>query len=152
MAKMLISPNRSREISRQRGATLIELIIVIAIIAIGAAIAASPIRPNSPQRQIDFSLKQIEQDLKLSRATARLQGRDIYVVTTPNGYAIPGLKIDRAISPKIEIVMNSSFGDKILFSPSKPSFSIQSVKLTTDSIHGQIDVLPLTNKVERNVQ
>nr|WP_320114798.1 prepilin-type N-terminal cleavage/methylation domain-containing protein [uncultured Desulfuromonas sp.] len=76
--------------TNSQGFTLIELIVVIAIFAIGAAIAFPSLMDIGRRGQVKTEARQLKDQLARSRATAIEQKRLITVTLTTNNYTIDG--------------------------------------------------------------
>lgn len=90
--KMAISEkNRSSE----RGMTLFEALIAVAILALASGVAAGAIGALSPRLVVDRAADQLVVDLKRARLAAQTSGSSVTILATDDGYRVHGLDIDR---------------------------------------------------------
>src|SRR5262245_44000935 len=73
--------------SRQRGFTLIELIVVVAIVAVLAAALTLSVNAIGAQRQVEREARRFEALLARACERAETSGRDVGVHLASNGYA-----------------------------------------------------------------
>ncbi len=77
-----------RPLARPRGFTLVELMVLIGIVGLLAAIAVPSFRGYVRANRIDATADMIAADMALARATAVSQGRVIRFVAAADGYTI----------------------------------------------------------------
>ena len=72
---------------RQRGFTLLELLVVLAIIGLGMSVVSLSLRDNS-QTQLEREAQRLIAVLEAARAQSRTSGVPLVWQTNPNGFAI----------------------------------------------------------------
>lgn len=75
---------------RSRGVTLLELLVVVALMALASAGAALALR-DSPQHRIDQEAQQLLAWLEAARGQARTRGVVVHWMPVPQGHVLEGL-------------------------------------------------------------
>lgn len=81
------------EKTRRAGFTLVELVIVVMIVGIVAAVAAPRYAATISRYRVEAAAKRIEIDLKLARRQAKIAsaGQSIQFDTVAHSYVLPGV-------------------------------------------------------------
>jgi prepilin-type N-terminal cleavage/methylation domain-containing protein len=132
--------------SLQHGLTLIELLITLSILSLGALIAAGGINRALPQRAVDFAAEQLVSDLKRARLEAKKTGAPVTVSFSADGYAAPGL-FDRNFDNGVALQLDGNSGD-IVFDLNFASLG-GAVTLGKGRRQAIVKVHAITGKVER---
>jgi prepilin-type N-terminal cleavage/methylation domain-containing protein len=139
---MQISENNKNK--HQRGVTLFELLIVLALIALMTAIASANISGASTQRVISTAAHQMRADFIHARMQADATNSSIAIHLGETGYAIPALNINRTLPRKIRV--RHEGGDVIMLGPGS-WFRGYTIRLTQGSASASITITPLTRKI-----
>jgi prepilin-type N-terminal cleavage/methylation domain-containing protein len=73
---------------RRRGVTIVELIVVVMVMGILAAVAAPAFLDSLLYHQVETAAQRVKADLELARKTARLTSAAQHVIFTNSGYTI----------------------------------------------------------------
>lgn len=73
-------------LNNKRGFSLLEMLIVVAMISILTAVAATSIKDNLPQYRLSGAARRVMTDLMLARMTAVSKNADQIVTFTTTGY------------------------------------------------------------------
>ena len=131
---------------RQQGLTLIELLITLSILSLGALIAAGGRNRALPQRTVDFAAEQLVSDLKRARLEAQKSGAPVTVRFAQSGYAASGL-FDRDFGDGVTLQLDGDRGD-IVFDWNFASLG-GAVMLKKGRRQAIVKVHAITGKVER---
>jgi type IV fimbrial biogenesis protein FimT len=114
----------------KRGFSLLEMMIVVALIAILSAVAAISIKSNMPQYYLSGAARQVMTDLMLTRMKAVSNNSAITVTFSSTGYSIGGVTTD--ISSQFRGVSLVSTGSITFFTMGTTSGSV-TITLTGSS-------------------
>ncbi|MEO0400703.1 MAG: prepilin-type N-terminal cleavage/methylation domain-containing protein [Pseudomonadota bacterium] len=89
------TPSSDNAVRRQRGVTLMELLIVLAIMALATGLAAPVMRSSAETRAFDNGVKLLVSDLRRVRDAAERQGTVSDVELTEAGYRTQDGDLDR---------------------------------------------------------
>jgi prepilin-type N-terminal cleavage/methylation domain-containing protein len=140
---MQISENNKNKY--QRGVTLFELLIVLALIALMTAIASANISGASTQRAITTAAHQMRADFIRARMHADATNSSINIHLSETGYSIPALNINRTLSRKMRVRHEGS--DVIMLGPGS-WLRGYTIKLMQGSTSASITIAPLTRKID----
>jgi|GEM_PF-6326713 len=144
--KMQTSENYKR--LRQRGLTLVELLLMLSIMSLAILISASAINARSPRLAIDQAAEQLVTDLKRARLKAQESGERVAVTRSDAGYLISTLNLDRQFRNDLNIEWLANSVDGIVFAGqfANPGGRIEITKSGRRAI---ILVHAITGKIER---
>ena len=109
-------------IEDKRGFSLLELIIVVALIGILSGLAIPSIKSSMPQYYLSGAARQVMTDLMLARMKAVSSNADKAVTFSSTGYTIGGISTD--IPSQFKGVSLSSTGNITFYSTGTSSGSI----------------------------
>jgi type IV fimbrial biogenesis protein FimT len=81
-------------VNNKRGFSLLEMMIVVAMIAILSAVAVIAIKSNMPQYYLSGAARQVLTDLMLTRMKAVSENKEITVTYSSKTYTIDGVTTD----------------------------------------------------------
>lgn len=117
-------------ITDKRGFSLLEMMIVVALISILSAVAVTSINSNMPQYYLSGATRRVMTDLMLARSKAVSTNSAIAVTFNSTGYTIGGVTTD--ISSEFRGVNLSSTGSITYFMMGTTSGSV-TITLTGSS-------------------
>lgn len=82
--------------SGARGFTLLEVLVVLAIVSIISAVIAGGVIARAPQFAVEAAANDLLIDLKRARLAAEMSGESVEVSGLSNGYLIEALAIERS--------------------------------------------------------
>jgi len=145
MGMMQISVNNKN--NHQRGVTLFELLIVLAIIALMTTITSANIRGASAQNVVKAAAQKLRADLIRARTKAHATNSSIRIKLNDTGYEIPALNINRVLPRKMQVIHDG--GDVIIIGSGSwlRGYKIQLKQRNTTA---SISIAPLTREIEIN--
>lgn len=135
----------------QRGVTLFELLIALALIALLTTAAVGGVRASSPHLHIKMASEQLLADLKRARGEAEITSKPVSVVFSNEQYDIEALNLQRIFPTGIQIAVNNNIvkdsdTQEIIFKPGfKPSS--HSVVIWKSERRAEIIIDPITHRV-----
>lgn len=132
--------------SRQHGVTLIELLITLSVLSLGALISASSINAALPQRAVHQTAEQLVTDLKRARLIAQKTSEAVSLSVSANGYAIDSIDLHRKFSNGVTFELNAA--GEIAFSHSFANLGGK-ITIRKSNRYAVILVQPITGKIER---
>lgn len=132
--------------ARQKGVTLIELLIALSVLSMSALIAASAMNAGLPQSAVNQAAELLVSDLKRARLDAQKTGEDAVIKISPDSYELAGGEVRH---PGRGVTLETDAAQReIAFSR---SFAHQggAVTVTKGGRRAVIIVHPITGKVER---
>ena len=94
--------------SVSRGFTLIESMVVIAIVGILAAVAAPALTESMARRRLESAASELTTDLQYAKSQAASINANISLVTTVRGYTISGTVNGAAVTYKTVVLHPAS--------------------------------------------
>lgn len=131
---------------RQRGVTLVELLIALSVLSMSALIAASAMNAGLPQHAVNQAAELLVSDLKRARLDAGKTGEDRIIRISADSYELAGGEVRH---PGRGVTLETDAAQReIAFSR---SFAHQggAVTVTKGDRRAVIIVHPITGKVER---
>lgn len=110
---------------RRAGATLFELLVVLAILASVSLVSASILSANAPERALDAAARMLVVDLKHARLKAEIEGAPVVVAGRRSGYGIPAADIEREFRRGVEARWNGAVAGEIVFGTSPRAADIE---------------------------
>jgi type IV fimbrial biogenesis protein FimT len=95
-------------VNNKRGFSLLEMMIVVAMIAILSAVAVIAIKSNMPQYYLSGAARQVLTDLMLTRMKAVSENKEITVTFSSRAYTINGLTTDISQFKDVLLASNGS--------------------------------------------
>ena len=140
-AKMPILQNPE---PHQRGATLVEALAAMAILAFGASLVIGGVRAVSPKLAVERAASDLEIALKAARHQARMSGAEARIDPVEGGYA----SSDGAVhfSGKVGASWRSDAGGAIVFRPSGFAAGAE-IELVVGPHRRFVRVEPVTGRV-----
>ncbi len=140
--------SRRYEARAQLGLTLVELLLALSILSLGALISASAINARSPRLVVDQAAEQVVTDLKRARLHAQETGEKVSVAPHDNGYVISKLDLKRLLRSDLDVQWSSNSIEGIVFAErfANPGGRIEISKSGRKAI---ILIHAITGKIER---
>jgi prepilin-type N-terminal cleavage/methylation domain-containing protein len=133
---------------RQSGVTLIELLVTLSILSMGALIAANAVNNRLPQQTVNQIAERLVADLKRARLYAQQTGDAVTVHFTADEYSSGALAIGRILPSG----MSMGFGkadDAIVEFSSSFAHSGSEIRIQKGRASAVVLVHPITGKIER---
>ena len=102
-------PRGHRSHGAQRGLTLLELMVVLAIVALSTALVSLSLRDN-PQTQLQREADRLSAQLEATRALARSNAQPLSWQAVEGGYRI-GARRETWLSPDTQVTVSVGTGD-----------------------------------------
>lgn len=144
-AKVMMRISASNKKDLQKGVTLFELLIVLALIAIITTISGANIRGGSNQRMIMAAAQQMRADLIQARAEADAINAPIAIHLREFDYSIPDLNISRTLPRNMQIRYGEN--NVIIIGPGSWLREYE-ILLTQGNADATIVIAPLTRRIE----
>lgn len=133
----------------QRGLTLLELLIALALAALVAGLAAGGLRASSPQMHVKLTAEQLFADLKRARGEADITGAPVSIVFDGDGYGVEALRIERTVPAGVEISVDGggkSGSHEIIF---RPGFAARGRHIVIQKLERRSEIVidPITRRI-----
>ncbi len=140
--------SRRYEARAQLGLTLVELLLALSILSLGALISASAINARSPRLAIDQTAEQVVTDLKRARLHAQETGEKVSVTPLDDGYIVSELALTRLLRSDLDVKWMSNSIEGIIFAErfANPGGRIEISKNGHSAV---IRIHAITGKIER---
>lgn len=132
--------------SYQRGLTLFELLIALALISLMALMATGGMRNASPRLAVKLASEQLLADIKRARLEADASSTPVTIAITENQYAISALSINRALPRGVAVEIASSNETDITIGPGY-WLKGYDVMLSKGNAQSTIRIEPVTRRV-----
>ena len=147
MTRIFAAGNRER----QRGVTLLELLIALALVALLASVAVGGVRASAPHLHVKLTSEPLLADLRRAREEADITGAPVRIVFTVGGYDVEALELERAVPAGVRIAIDGGVVDEndsreIAF---QPGFAPRgySIVVWKHERRAEITVDPITRRV-----
>lgn len=133
-------------VSHQRGLTLFELLIALALISLMALMASGGMRNASPRLAVKLASEQLLADIKRARLEADASNTAVTMAVTENQYAISALAITRALPRGVAVEIAGGNDTDITIGP---GYWLKGYDLTLSKGDAQstIRIEPVTRRV-----
>ncbi|MGE0408702.1 MAG: Tfp pilus assembly protein FimT/FimU [Amphiplicatus sp.] len=95
-------------IRTDRGFTLVELLVALAVSALGALIVGAFISARTPRLLVDRTADELVVDLKRLRLVAETSGEPARLIATARGYSARAAGIDRTFPGAVSVEWNGA--------------------------------------------
>ncbi len=146
MARMPTSAGA--ETARQRGYTLTEMLVAVAIIAFATLASASAMMAGSPERVVDRAADALVLDLKRLRLQAELNGAPVSLEGDAHGYAAPAFDLGRRFPETLSIAWNGEPEGAVLIGAGARGAGA-TITLTKSNARAVVRIAPATGKIHR---
>lgn len=143
--------SKSFERVQQKGFTLLEMLVVLAVLMLATSAATVGITKLSPSLAVKSASYQLLSDLKMARVTAMLKGAAVSVMFSEGGYDVKAIQVERAWPAGVSAVVDGPIENEILFSESTRLASF-TVTLSKGKTHERIEIAPATHRIARAIQ
>lgn len=132
---------------RQHGLTLVELLVTLSVLSLGALIAVSSMNRALPQRALNHAAEQLVTDLKRARLHAQKHGVPVAVSFEEKRYASDSIRLSRILESNI-VIQTEESADEIVFSQSFATLG-GSIVLQIEDRRVIIKTDPIIGKITR---
>ena len=137
----------SASLKHQRGVTLFELLIVLALISLSVVLAASGMRASSPRLAVTLATEQLEADLKRARVRAEATSTPVSVLLETSSYTIRELKIRKDLPRGVVLELEDGQSETITMGAGY-WFNRHNIRLQKGSATSSIIIEPVTGRIK----
>ncbi len=136
----------SGDAHNQRGLTLFELLIALALISLMAVMASGGIRSASPHLAVRLASEQLLADIKRARLEADAANTAVTITIADAGYAISAIAIDRDLPRGVAIDVADGNEAGIIIGPGYWLKGYE-IALSKGNAHATIIIEPITRRI-----
>lgn len=141
-------PISARNRGAERGATLLETLIAVAILSLASGVAAGAIGAMSPRLIVDRAADQLIVDLKRARLAGETSGEPVAIVADAGGYGVRALDLQRRFRAGLSGKWNGADAARFEFTVGLSQQGAL-IELSKGKCAAIIEVAPISGRIER---
>ncbi|MEL7028212.1 MAG: prepilin-type N-terminal cleavage/methylation domain-containing protein [Pseudomonadota bacterium] len=132
--------------TRECGFTLLELLIVLAVMALGTGLAAASLTVNASDRALRLASETLEADFKAARLAARTSGAPVSIAFQEASYSIAALNVARDAGRGVSFAVEGVEVQEIVFAPGV-DVAGKRVRLSAKRGAQIVEAAPMTGRI-----
>ncbi|MFZ5616935.1 MAG: pilus assembly FimT family protein [Pseudomonadota bacterium] len=133
---------------RQRGLTLVEILVGLSILSLATGIAGAAIAARAPRLAVDRAADELMTDLKRARLSAEASGEPVLIEADAAGYKIAALGIDRRYAHGVVALWNGREENRLFLAVGLKQAAI-AVRLRKQEAEAALSVAAISGRIAR---